>query len=152
MRKLFLTLTLAICTLLASAQFTAFTTVNKPADNEEWGMSNFTDNIGVGYYLTSKVMAGVTKNGEGFDVVGRYDFYTIAMNTQANSVYAQLQAPADSSMMDNMTLGLGYSCSLDLIHGRLRDLYIEPVYTMPLKEDAEGNREGSFKIGLLYRF
>jgi len=32
------------------------------------------------------------------------------------------------------------------------DLYVEPNYTMPTSEDADGNREGSFNFGVSYRF
>ena len=32
------------------------------------------------------------------------------------------------------------------------DLYVEPNYNMSLSEDASGNRDGDFDLGLSYRF
>jgi hypothetical protein len=49
-------------------------------------------------------------------------------------------------MMDNLTLGLGYSFNV------WKGLAVEPNYTMGLKEDANGEREGTFNLGLAYRF
>ena len=47
---------------------------------------------------------------------------------------------------DNMQIGLGMAFIV------WNGLYVEPNYTMPVQEDADGNREGSFNIGLGYRF
>ena len=32
------------------------------------------------------------------------------------------------------------------------ELYVEPNYVLPLNEDENGEREGSFKLGLSYKF
>ena len=137
MRKLFLTTIIALITLCASAQFMVVTTVNKPGDDAEWGVNNFTDNMGIGYQMNDNMVIGITKNGENYDLFGRY-----LMN---GGLYASLQAPTEE-MMDNLTLGFGYSLTL------WKGLNLEPNYSMGLKEDEDGEREGSFNIGLSYRF
>ena len=48
---MFLTMALAFATMFASAQFMVVTNITQPADGEEWGMSNITDNMGVGYQI-----------------------------------------------------------------------------------------------------
>jgi opacity protein-like surface antigen len=137
MKKMFLTMALALVTMFASAQFMVVSNITQPADGEEWAVSNLTDNIGIGYQLNDKVTLGAVKNGEEFDLWGRY---------QMKLVYLIVQAPADSAMMDNLNIGVGYSLNV------WNSIYIEPSYSMPMNEDSEGNREGKFKIGVAYRF
>ena len=48
--------------------------------------------------------------------------------------------------MDNMNIGIGYSLRV------WDELYIEPSYMIPMKEDSEGNREGKLKLGVAFRF
>ena len=134
---MFLTMALALVTMLSSAQFVVVTTLDQPADGEEWGMSNITENMGVGYVLNDKMTLGVVKNGDAMDLWGRYNL---------SFAWLTMQAPTDSTMMDNMNIGVGYSLRV------WNELYIEPSYTMPMKEDSEGNREGKLKIGIAYRF
>ena len=124
-------------TLIASAQFMVVTTVNQPADSAEWGMDNFTDNLGIGYYVNDRCVVGVVKSGDEYDLFGRY--YT------DKGIYASVQAPTEE-MLDNLTVGLGYSFNL------WKGVCVEPNYTMGLKEDDDGEREGEFNIGLSYRF
>ena len=135
MNKLFLTMTLALVTMFASAQIMVITTVEQPADDAEWEMSNFTDNLGIGYQLNEKVTIGIVKNGEDYDLWGRY---------QLQMGYLSVQAPSEE-MADNLNIGVGYS--LQVWNG----LYVEPSYSMPLKEDGEGNREGVIKVGIAYK-
>ena len=137
MKKMFLTMALAFVTMLSSAQFMVVTTLDQPADSASWGMSNITDNMGIGYQFNDKMTIGVVKNGEDYDLWGRY---------KINFLYISIQAPTDSTMMDNMTVGVGYSLKV------WNELYVEPSYTIPMKEDSEGNREGKLKVGLAYRF
>ena len=136
MNKLFLTMTLAFVTMFASAQIMVITTVEQPADDAEWEMSNFTDNLGIGYQLNDKITIGAIKNGEDYDLWGRY---------QLKMGYLSVQAPTEE-MTDNLNIGVGYSLKV------WNELYIEPNYSMPLNEDTEGNREGEFKIGVAYKF
>jgi len=135
MNKLFLTMTLALVAMFASAQIMVITTVEQPADDAEWEMSNFTDNLGVGYQLNEKVTIGAVKNGEDYDLWGRY---------QLKMGYLSVQAPMEE-MTDNLNVGVGYSLKV------WNSLYVEPSYSMPLKEDGEGNREGAFKLGVAYK-
>ena len=132
---MFLTMTLAFVSMFASAQFMVITTIDQPEENAEWEMSNFTDNIGIGYQLNDKITIGAIKNGEDYDLWGRY---------QLKMGYLSVQAPTEE-MTDNLNIGVGYSLKV------WNNLYVEPNYSMPLKEDAEGNREGAFKLGIAYR-
>ena len=137
MKKMFLTMTLALFTMFASAQFMVMTTMTEPAGGENCGMSNITEKMGVGYILNDKMTLGVVKNGDVMDVWGRYNL---------SFAWIVMQAPTDSTMMDNMNIGIGYSLRV------WNEMYIEPSYTMPMKENSEGNREGKMRLGLAYRF
>ena len=128
-------MTLAFVSMFASAQFMVITTINQPEENAEWEVSNFTDNLGIGYQLNDKITIGAIKNGEDYDLWGRY---------QLKMGYLSVQAPTEE-MTDNLNVGVGYSLKV------WNNLYVEPNYSMPLKEDAEGNREGAFKLGIAYR-
>ena len=132
---MFLTMALAFVTMFASAQFMVITTIDQPEENAEWEMSNITDNMGIGYQLNDKITIGAVKNGEEYDLWGRY---------QLKMVYLSVQAPTEE-MTDNLNVGVGYSLKV------WNDLYVEPNYSMPLKEDTEGNREGEFKVGISYK-
>jgi len=131
MKKMFLTMALAFVTMISSAQFMVVTTMTQPADGEEWATSNITDNMGVGYVLNDKMTLGVVKNGEDYDLWGRYNI---------NFIYLAVQAPTEETT-DNMTFGVGYSLRV------WNDLYIDPSYMMSTKEDSEGE----FKVGLSYK-
>ena len=134
---MFLTMALALIAMVSSAQFMVITTIDQPADSTDWSMSNITDNMGVGYQFNDKMTVGVVKNGDAMDLWGRYDI---------SFAYITVQAPTDSTMMDNMSVGIGYSLNV------WDKLYVEPSYTMPMNEDSEGNREGKLKVGIAYRF
>ena len=134
----------AFSTLIASAQFTVVTSYVAPEDGVEWEVSSLTDNMGIGYALNSgKCVVGLVKAGTDsldeatYDLWGRYNL--------KNSLYVSVQAPMEE-MMDNLTVGLGYSYNV------WKGLCIEPNYSMGLKEDEDGEREGSFNIGLSYKF
>ena len=129
---MFLTMVLAFVTIVSSAQFMVVTTIDQPEENAEWEMSNITDNIGIGYILTDEIVAGLVKNGEKYDLWGRYHF---------SNCYAAIQAPTEETT-DNVTLGIGYSMKV------WKDLYVDPSYMMSTKEDSEGE----FKLGISYRF
>jgi opacity protein-like surface antigen len=144
MKKLFLTMAVAFSTLIASAQFMVVTSYNAPKDGAEWEMTSLTDNIGVGYALNSgKYVIGLVKAGTDsldeatYDLWGRYNWN--------GNLYVSVQAPTEE-MMDNLTVGIGYS------YGVWKGLCIEPNYSMGLKEDEDGEREGSFNLGLSYKF
>ena len=135
MKKMFLTMVLAFVTIVSSAQFMVVTTIDQPEENAEWEMSNITDNLGIGYQFENGITIGAIKNGEEYDIWGRY---------QLKMGYLSVQAPTEE-MTDNLKVGVGYSLKI------WNELYIEPNYSMPVKEDAEGNREGEFKVGISYK-
>ena len=132
MRKLFLTMFIAFSTLIASAQFMVVSTVIAPADSAEWGMDNFTNNIGVAYNINDNMCVGIMKNGDDFDLFGRYE-----MN---NNIFVSAQAPTED-MFDNLKMGVGYSFAV------CPAFFVEPNYTMNL--DGEN---GEFNVGLSYKF
>ena len=132
---MFLTMVLAFVTIVSSAQFMVVTTIDQPEENAEWEMSNITDNLGIGYQFENGITIGTVKNGEDYDLWGRY---------QLKMGYLSVQAPTEE-MTDNLKVGVGYSLKI------WNELYIEPNYSMPVKEDAEGNREGEFKVGISYK-
>ena len=144
MKKLILTMAVvAFTTIFASAQFMVVTTYNAPEDGAEWEMTSLTDNMGIGYAVNDTWTVGVIKAGEdslgdaSYDLWGRYNWN--------KNVYVSVQAPTEE-MMDNLTLGLGYSYNV------WKGLNVEPNYSMGLKEDENGEREGSFNLGLSYKF
>tara|TARA_R110000751_G_scaffold87320_5_gene173136 strand:- start:43 stop:438 length:396 start_codon:yes stop_codon:yes gene_type:complete len=130
MRKYILTVGIALLSLGASAQYMVTTTVNQPAEGESWSTAHFTDNMGIGYMYKS-IVAGVVKNGEDYDIFGRY-----CIN---DNVYVAGQMATDST--HNLSIGIGYSVSL------WKGLYVEPYYIKELDSDEEG----SFKLGLTYK-
>ena len=134
----------AFSTLIASAQFMVVTTYNAPEEGAEWEMTSLTDNMGIGYALNNgKCVVGLVKAGEdslgdtSYDLWGRYNWN--------ENMYVSVQAPTDE-MMDNLTIGIGYSYDV------WKGFCIEPNYSMGLKEDEAGEREGSFNLGLSYKF
>ena len=134
----------AFSTLIASAQFMVVTTYNAPEEGAEWEMTSLTDNMGIGYALNNgKCVVGLVKAGEdslgdtSYDLWGRYNWN--------ENMYVSVQAPTEE-MMDNLTIGVGYSYDV------WKGVCIEPNYSMGLKEDEAGEREGSFNLGLSYKF
>ena len=137
MKKLFLTAVVALSTLAASAQFMVVTTYD--GDQEE-NADKITANMGFGFAMNNGITVGIVKNGEEYDIWGRYD-----LGSYMDGAYISLQAPKEDAS-DNMKIGLGYSLNV------WNSLYIEPNYSMPVSEDDNGEREGSFNIGIGYRF
>ena len=139
MNKLFLTMTLAFCTMIASAQFSVLTTFNEGADST-W---NVTDKMGIGYQVNEKLMLGVTMDGEdNYDLLGRYVIHNSGL--WATCVYNYDSETEE--LLDKMDLGLGYSWNV------WKGLSIDPNYTMPLEEDKDGEREGTFNLSISYKF
>ena len=144
MKKLILTMAVvAFTTIFASAQFMVVTTYNAPEDGAEWEMTSLTDNMGIGYAVNDTWTVGLISAGEdslgdaSYDLWGRYNWN--------KNVYVSVQAPTED-MMDNLTVGVGYSYNV------WKGLNVEPNYSMGLKEDENGEREGSFNLGLSYKF
>ena len=162
MNKVFLTMLFAFATTIVSAQFVALTTLNKvegidpvkPSttevyDGEECPTTdtddswNVTDKIGIGYQVNEKLMIGATMDGEdAYELLGRY---SLTNGIWGTCIYNYTKDSEDE-MMDMLDLGIGYSYNV------WKGLWIDPNYTMPLKEDEEGNREGSFNLSFSYKF
>ena len=139
MNKLFLTMALVFSTMIASAQFSVLTTFNEGADST-W---NVTDKMGVGYQVNEKLMVGLTMNGEdNYELLGRYSLMNGIWGTCVYS-YAK---DSEDELMDKIDVGVGYSFNV------WNNLYIDPNYTMPLKEDEAGEREGSLNLSVSYKF
>ena len=138
MTKLFLTMTLAFCTMVASAQYSVLTTAAEGSDST-W---NITDKLGVGYQVNEKLMVGLTMDGEDkYELLGRYSLMNGIWGT---CVYNH--DDSDAELMDRVELGLGYSFKV------WNDLYIDPNYTMPATANEAGEREGSLNLSISYKF
>ena len=143
MNKLFLTMTLAFSTMIASAQYSVLTTITSVEDEVGETTYNATDKIGVGYDLSEKLMVGITMDGEDkYELLGRY---TLMNGVWGTCVYNH-DADSEGELMDNIELGLGYSFKI------WNDLYVDPNYTMPAKADEDGEREGAFNLSVSYKF
>ena len=141
MTKLFLTMTLAFCTMIASAQYSVLTTVTSVEEADETTY-NVTDKLGVGYQVNEKLMVGLTMDGEdNYELLGRYSLMNGIWGT---CVYNH--DDSDTELMDRVDLGLGYSFKV------WNNLYVDPNYTMPAKADANGDREGTLNLGVSYKF
>jgi len=139
MNKLFLTMTLAFCTMIASAQYSALTTISETTDTT-W---SFTEKLGVGYQVNEKLMIGLTMDGEDkYELLGRYSL----MNGLWGTCVYNYDADSEAELMDKVDIGVGYSFKV------WNNLYIDPNYTMPLKEDEAGEREGNLNLSVSYKF
>ncbi len=147
---MFLTAVVALCTLAASAQFMVVTTYD--GDQTE-NIDKLTANMGVGYTVMDGIIVGVVRASHDhvdgdchsddeneFELFARYD-----LGNFMEGAYLSAQMPTED-MTDNMKVGLGVSFNV------WNGLNVEPNYTMPAKSDDNGDREGSFNIGLSYSF
>ena len=134
MKKVFLTIVLCCATLIGSAQFTMVSSMSSPAEGQSWEISNFTNNIGMGYSFNDKTMIGAVRDGDNYNVFARY-------NTGFG--FLCLESPTNE-MSDNMDIGYGMYIKV------YDNLSVNPMYMIPLKEDENGNREGGFSLGLSY--
>ena len=142
MNKLFLTMTLAFCTMIASAQYSVLTTVTSVEDEAGETTYNATDKLGLGYQVSEKLMVGITMDGEDkYELLGRYSL----MNGLWGTCVYNYEADSEAELMDKVNVGVGYSFKV------WNNLYVDPNYTMPLKEDEAGEREGSFNLSVSYK-
>ena len=111
--------------------------------DQEETMDMLTQNLGFGYAINDTWTLGLMQNGEDVDGETIYDLW--ARYNMKNDLYVSLQAPQEE-MMDNLTVGLGYSFNV------WKGLNVEPNYSMGLKEDEAGDREGTFNLGFSYKF
>ena len=141
MKKIFLTSAIALSTLFASAQ--NFMVVSTYDGDQEETMDMLTQNVGFGYAVNETWTLGLIQNGEDVDGETIYDLW--ARYNMKNDLYLSLQAPQEETM-DNLTVGLGYSFNV------WKGLNVEPNYSIGLKEDEAGDREGTLNLGLSYKF
>ena len=143
MNKLFLTMTLAFCTMIASAQYSVLTTVTSVEDEAGETTYNVTDKLGVGYQVNEKLMVGLTLDGEDkYELLGRYSL----MNGIWGTCVYNYDADSEAKLMDKVNVGVGYSFNI------WKGLSIDPNYTMPAKADEAGDREGSLNLSVSYKF
>ena len=143
MNKLFLTMTLALFTTIASAQYSVLTTITSVEDEAGETTYSITDKLGVGYQVNEKLMVGLTMDGEDkYELLGRYSL----MNGIWGMCAYSYDADSEAELMDKVNVGVGYSFKV------WNNLYIDPNYTMPLKEDEAGEREGSLNLSVSYKF
>ena len=144
MNKLFLTMALAFLTTIASAQYSVMTTITSIEDEAGETTYNATDKIGVGYQVDEKLMLGVTRDGEdNFELLGRYALMNGVWGTCIYNYSAENFQ--ETELTDNIELGLGYSFKV------WDKLYVDPNYTMPVAEDANGEREGTLNLSISYK-
>ena len=142
MNKLFLTMTLAFCTMIASAQYSAITTVTSVEEGDETTY-NVTDKLGVGYQVNEKLMVGITMDGEDkYELLGRYSL----MNGIWGTCVYSYDTDSEAELMDKVNVGVGYSFNV------WKGLSIDPNYTMPAKADEAGEREGTLNLSVSYKF
>ena len=143
MNKLFLTMVLAFSTMIASAQFSALTTIIENADSA-WTV---TEKLGVGYDVNEKLMIGLTMDGEDkYELLARYDLHHGLWATCVYNYNADADAEAEEKLMDKIDVGIGYSIKV------WKGLHFDPNYTLSLKEDEEGDREGALNLSVSYKF
>jgi len=143
MKKLLLTTVTILTTLCVSAQFSAISTINSVEDDAGEATYNFTDNLGVGYQVSESLMVGVTMDGEdNYDLVGRY---AIKDAFWATCIY-NYEKDSETELTDKLEVGVGYSYNI------WKGLYIDPNYVIPMKEDENGERKGSFNLSFSYKF
>ena len=143
MNKLFLTMTLAFCTMIASAQYSVLTTVTSVEAEAGESTYSITDKLGVGYQVNEKLMVGLTLDGEDkYELLGRYSL----MNGFWGMCAYSYEADSEAELMDKVNLGIGYSFNI------WNNLFIDPNYTMPAKAAEAGEREGSLNLSVSYKF
>ena len=145
MNKLFLTMTLAFSTMIASAQYSVLTTITSVEDEAGETTYNATDKIGVCYALNDCATIGVTMDGEEkFEILARYVVHKSGLWATCVYNYAADDFQ-ETEVMDKIELGLGYSFKV------WDKLYVDPNYTMPAREDANGEREGTLNLSISYK-
>ena len=133
MKKVFLTAVVVCATLFASAQIMVVTTYD--GDQEE-SMDKLFGKMGIGYSVSDNIVIGGVSNGDDYDLFARYNY--------KDDIYLSLQMATGDN--EGTSVGVGYSLNV------WNSLYIEPNYSIQTEKDANGDREGTFNLGLGYRF
>ena len=150
MKRILLTLVLALGLLTANAQWMVTTTINKvttiagedlkPGEvydldvcpGTKTSSINITDKLGIGYQLDDNFVVGIIKTG---DLFVRY-----ILNDKLFAIceYNYLHS-TDDKASEHINLGLGYSFRLS------DNFYLEPNYIKTKEE------EGSFNVSFKYK-
>ena len=73
--------------------------------------------------------------------------YTLTNGIWGTVVYNYIEDYAeDADLMETLNLGVGYSFKV------WDNLYVDPNYTIPAKEDENGEREGTLNLSISYKF
>lgn len=136
MKKMLLTGAMALMGLMVSAQgFMVTADINT---DDLGSFDGITETLGFGYFVNDAFVVGAKMSAtDDMNVFARYYWN--------ESLYLSAMAPTDE-LTDNLNLGAGYSFNV------WNSLYVEPNYSMPLQENADGDREGSFNLGVAFRF
>ena len=136
MKKSLIIIALLFSTIIASAQFSLVAKVDVPGENWDNGVENITNTLGIGYQLNNKVMIGAIKSNDTYNLFSRYSL--------KDNLYLSLESSTELST-DSLEVGVGYSIEI------LKNLYLEPTYTLPFKGDENGERSGEFRFGVSYK-
>ena len=151
MKKMLLTAAVVFSTLIASAQFM----VTADLDLEDFDAENITEttNFGFGYTLNDTWTVGAmmiaegVHEGESEEEHANHEDEDMRLFVRYNMGDIYLTANTTTEdFSDNLRVGAGYSFAA------FGSFYLEPNYTMDLSSDDNDERNGSFKLGLAYRF
>ena len=151
MKKMLLTAAVVFSTLIASAQFM----VTADLDLEDFDAENLTEttNFGFGYTFNDTwtvgavMMAEGVHEGESEEEHANHEDEDMRLFVRYNMGDIYLTANTTTEdFSDNLRVGAGYSFAA------FGSFYLEPNYTMDLSSDDSDERNGSFKLGLAYRF
>ena len=88
-------------------------------------------------------MVGLTLDGEDkYELLGRYSL----MNGIWGTCVYNHESDSETELMDKVDVGVGYSWNV------WKGLSIDPNYTMPIKADEAGDREGNLNLSVSYKF
>ena len=103
---------------------------------------NITDKLGIGYMIKDKIIIGISKNSDYYDVFARYNISNnVLADLWVTCEYDYLHS-SDDEYKDHIDLGLLYSIEV------WNSFYLEPNYTKSMKD----GEEGQFNIALSYIF
>ena len=105
MNKLFLTMALAACTMIASAQYSVLTTVSETTDST-WSV---TEKLGVGYQV-NETDSGSANQDEDFTAYGIS--YAVNDDMSIGYSYHELEFDSGASLSDQESTGISASYTM----------------------------------------
>ena len=161
MKKILLTAAIISSVLSLSAQNFLVTVGIEQDENDEYSTESITNNLGFGYKINDKFMAGLTMTDATTDslaVTGADNAVQTAAEMQLfgryyhdENLFAQITTPWSSdvegvSATDLMRLGVGYSLTV------WKSVNVEAGYSMLVKADVNDDRKGKLTLGLSMSF